>query len=270
MEKMISALPEYAGQVSVETFETLLHILSVLAVNQIKDNVTCAVCIWPFLHFERELELSLAHFEEFRGAVVVFKRNRIGNVVILDQFARLATLYDVLVVCMQSVRNFSKFFFALELCTKVKKLSSRLVVQINEPRILAKSIENDFIGLKEEVDSREKSVSLNQLIKITVCKQNELVRCGFPSLEDSLLGVLLVRAWVVSKKECYFIDSFFCFNFLENFVVFLHEILEHWFKKWHALVLTQISEVLEVFAESCRVVVLDANVDEIILSKWRV
>jgi hypothetical protein len=36
------------------------------------------------------------------------------------------------------------------------------------------------------------------------------------------------------------------------------------------LVLTQISEVLEVFAESCRVVVLDANVDEIILSKWRV
>lgn len=136
----------------------------------------------------------MAHFEEFRGAVVVFKRNRIGNVVILDQFARLATLYDVLVVGMQSVRNFSELFFALELCTKVKKLCGRLVVQVNKPRILAKSIENDFIGLKEEVDSREKSVSLNQLIKITVCKQNELVRCGFPSLEDSLLSFLLVRA----------------------------------------------------------------------------
>jgi hypothetical protein len=89
-------------------------------------------------------------------------------------------------------------------------------------------------------------------------------------LEDSLLGVLLVRTWVVSKKECYFIDSFSCFDFLQNFVVLLHEVLEYRFKKWHALVLTQISEVLEIFAESCRVVVLDANVDEIILSKWRV
>ena len=45
MEKMVSALPENVGQVSVKTFEALFHVLSVLAVNQVKDDVACAVCI---------------------------------------------------------------------------------------------------------------------------------------------------------------------------------------------------------------------------------
>jgi hypothetical protein len=45
MEKMVSALPENVGQVSVKTFEALFHVLSVLAVNQVKDDVACTVCI---------------------------------------------------------------------------------------------------------------------------------------------------------------------------------------------------------------------------------
>ena len=101
MEKMISALPEYAGQVSVETFETLLHILSVLAVNQIKDNVTCAVCIWPFLHFERELELSLAHFEG-----LLFQCNREGLIITVVDHANKTIAFDREVQAAENLVNF--------------------------------------------------------------------------------------------------------------------------------------------------------------------
>jgi hypothetical protein len=89
-------------------------------------------------------------------------------------------------------------------------------------------------------------------------------------LEDSLLSILLVRAGIVGKKECYFFNSLLCFNVLQNFVVLLHEVLENRLKKGHTLVLTQVSEILEIFAQSCRVVVFDTNVDEIILTKERV
>ena len=81
---MVTTLPEDVSQVSVETFETLFHILAVFTVNQVEDNVACAVCIGPFLHFEREFELSLAHFEKFGGAIIILKCYRVGNVVVLD------------------------------------------------------------------------------------------------------------------------------------------------------------------------------------------
>jgi hypothetical protein len=45
MEKMITALPEDIGQVSVKTLETLFHILAVFAVNQVEYDVACAVSI---------------------------------------------------------------------------------------------------------------------------------------------------------------------------------------------------------------------------------
>jgi hypothetical protein len=63
VEKMVAALPEDVCQVSIKTLETLFHVLAVFAVNQVEDNVACAVSIRPFLHFERELKLSLAHFK---------------------------------------------------------------------------------------------------------------------------------------------------------------------------------------------------------------
>jgi hypothetical protein len=84
VEKIVAALPKDVGQVCVETFETLLHVLAVFTVNKVKDNVACAVCIGPFLHFEREFELSLAHFEKFGGAIIILKCYRVGNVVVLD------------------------------------------------------------------------------------------------------------------------------------------------------------------------------------------
>lgn len=97
-----------------------------------------------------------------------------------------------------------------------------------------------------------------------------MIGCRFSRLKDSLLCVLFVRAWVIGKKECYFVNSFLSLNVLQNFTVFFHKVLEYRLEKGHALMLAQISEVLKVFAQGRRVVVFDTNIDEIILTKERV
>lgn len=130
---MVATLPEDIGQMSVETLQALLHILAVLAVYQVEDDVAGTVCIRPFLHFQRELKLSLAQFKKLCGALIVLKRDWIGNVIILgNQLARLAALYDVLVVGMQCIRDFFELFLAFVLRTKVEKLGRRLVIQVNQ------------------------------------------------------------------------------------------------------------------------------------------
>jgi hypothetical protein len=84
VEKVVARLPEDVSEMSVEAFEALFHVLSVFSVNQVENDVASAVSIRPFLHFERELELSLAHFKQFCGTVIVFKSDRVGNVVVLN------------------------------------------------------------------------------------------------------------------------------------------------------------------------------------------
>ena len=64
----------------------------------------------------------MAHFQKFCGAFVVFQSHRIWNVVILDQLSRLAALYDVLVVSMESVGDFFELLFAFVFVAEVEKL----------------------------------------------------------------------------------------------------------------------------------------------------
>lgn len=162
---MVATLPEDISQISVETLQALLHILAVLAVYQVEDDVAGTVCIRPFLHFKRKLKLSLAQFKKLCGALIILERNWIGNVIILrNQLAWLAALYYVLVVGMQCIRDFSELFLAFVLRTKVEKLGRRLVIQVNQSWVLAEGIKDYLIRLKEEVKSWQEPVSLNQLI----------------------------------------------------------------------------------------------------------
>ena len=45
MEKMISAFPKDLSEVSVETFQALFHVLSVLAVDKVENDVASAVSV---------------------------------------------------------------------------------------------------------------------------------------------------------------------------------------------------------------------------------
>ena len=49
MEKMISAFPKDLSEVSVETFEALFHVLSVLAVDKVENDVAKRLTTPPFL-----------------------------------------------------------------------------------------------------------------------------------------------------------------------------------------------------------------------------
>ena len=126
---------------------------------------------------------------------------------------------------------------------------------------MAQGLENRLVGFYEKVDSGQKSISLDELVQIAVSKQEQLVGSRFASLENCLLGVLKVRAGVVSEEECYFFDSLSRFDFLQNFVVFLDKVFENLFEQGHALVLAQVSEVGKIFLENCRVALFDANID---------
>ena len=126
---------------------------------------------------------------------------------------------------------------------------------------MAQSLKNRLVGLYEEVNPWKEPVSLDKFVQVAVSKQYQLVRGSFPGLKHCLLGVLLVRAGVVSEEKSYFLYSLSAFNFSQNLVVLFDEVLEDLFKQRHTLVLAQVSEIGQILFEHWRVVLLDANID---------
>lgn len=75
----------------------------------------------------------MSQIKQLGSALLVVKRDWIGDLVVLEELWLFGGLHDVGEVGVQSFRHFSVFLQAFVLMAEAKKFRGRLVVKFNQP-----------------------------------------------------------------------------------------------------------------------------------------
>jgi len=138
----------------------------------------------------------------------------------------LLCLLELLEVSVENIGQILVLFFALELQAEFKEVLSNFVVQVEEFGVLSERIHNDLCDLREELDFWSYLQLLDNFFKVTIGKEDELVRTCFSFLDMGDCAVLLNFLVTLTQEMLKFIGAVLCLNLLDDLVDLLDEVLE--------------------------------------------
>jgi len=266
VEQVVATLEEDVGQLGEESLQMSSDDLLILLVDQGEDDLTGSVGIRPLLHLDGVLDLGLTELEQVLLALGVVKLDRVRNLRVEELVRVLLGLDELLEMVVEGLSELSVLALALEPGGKDEKSRGDLVVEMEELGVLTKGLHNDLGDAGEEVDSWDQTVLVDDLLKVAVGEQKELLGSGIDFLRNiSLLGRIsgFGTAFTLTKDFSQLLNTIGLLDAANNTIALLDKVGNDRLKEAHAGVLTDVSEMVQVIFEGLGGVVGHANVDQI-------
>lgn len=191
MEKIVSTLKEDLRKLSEERLKVAAHDLLLLLVDEHKDDLAGTVRISPVLHLQGILDLCLAELKKEFLALRVVELDWVGDLAVDEGLRVLLCLDELLEVTVKGLSQASVLTLAIELKAKLKELGGHEVVEVEKLGVLAEGVKNDLRDGGVEVDARDQTVFVNDLLELAVGEKKELFGGSVHLLSNvGLLGVI--------------------------------------------------------------------------------
>lgn len=268
MEKIVSTLKEDLRKLSEERLKVAAHDLLLLLVDEHEDDLAGTVRISPVLHLQGILDLCLAELKKEFLALRVVELDRVGDLAVDEGLRVLLCLDELLEVAVKGLSQASVLTLAIELKAKLKELGGHEVVEVEKLGVLAEGVKNDFRDGGVEVDARNQTVFVNDLLELAVGEKKELFGGSVHLLSNvGLLGVVYAfRAGLTLIENLgELLRTIRLLDLLDDSVVLLNKMIDDGLEEMHRLMLRHVPEVHQVVLQLLGCIVCDANIDQVCL-----
>lgn len=266
MEKIVSTLKEDLRKLSEERLKVAAHDLLLLLVDEHEDDLAGTVRISPVLHLQGILDLCLAELKKEFLALRVVELDRVGDLAVDEGLRVLLCLDELLEVAVKGLSQASVLTLAIELKAKLKELGGHEVVEVEKLGVLAEGVKNDFRDGGVEVDARDQTVFVNDLLELAVGEKKELFGGSVHLLSNvGLLGVVYAfRAGLTLIENLgELLRTIRLLDLLDDSVVLLNKMIDDGLEEMHRLMLRHVPEVHQVVLQLLGCIVCDANIDQV-------
>lgn len=266
MEKIVSTLKEDLRKLSEERLKVAAHDLLLLLVDEHEDDLAGTVRISPVLHLQGILDLCLAELKKEFLALRVVELDRVGDLAVDEGLRVLLCLDELLEVAVKGLSQASVLTLAIELKAKLKELGGHEVVEVEKLGVLAEGVKNDFRDGGVEVDARDQTVFVNDLLELAVGEKKELLGGSVHLLSNvGLLGVVYAfRAGLTLIENLgELLRTIRLLDLLDDSVVLLNKMIDDGLEEMHRLMLRHVPEVHQVVLQLLGCIVCDANIDQV-------
>lgn len=266
MEKIVSTLKEDLRKLSEERLKVAAHDLLLLLVDEHEDDLAGTVRISPVLHLQGILDLCLAELKKEFLALRVVELDRVGDLAVDEGLRVLLCLDELLEVAVKGLSQASVLTLAIELKAKLKELGGHEVVEVEKLGVLAEGVKNDLRDGGVEVDARNQTVFVNDLLELAVGEKKELFGGSVHLLSNvGLLGVVYAFRTGLTLIENLgeFLRTIRLLDLLDDSVVLLNKMIDDGLEEMHRLMLRHVPEVHQVVLQLLGCIVCDANIDQV-------